>query len=85
MVRIEGTVASIDLTGLRCPNLARRIRKALARAAVGEQFEFLCTDPLAAIDIPHLVAGLGDEVVATRENSGRISFLIRRGRRGSDA
>ncbi len=81
MTRIVETITSIDLTGLRCPMLARRIRKALSRAGVGERLEFVCADPLASIDIPHLVATLGDDLVTQAKSGGQISFVVRRAAR----
>ncbi len=80
MIQIAESVTSIDLTDLRCPYLARRVRKALLRASVGECLEFVCADPLAAVDIPHLVATLGHELVAKTESHRRISFAAPRDR-----
>lgn len=76
MIQIADAITSIDLTGLRCPFLGRRIRKALSRARVGERLAFVCADPLASIDVPHLVATLGDELIAKTESSGQISFIV---------
>ena len=61
--------------------LARRIRKALSRAKLGERLEFVCADPLASIDIPHLVATLGDHLVAQVENGGPDFVRLFVGRR----
>jgi TusA-related sulfurtransferase len=38
----------------------------------------ICTDPLARIDIPHLVATLGDEMITQHEDAETIIFSIRR-------
>jgi tRNA 2-thiouridine synthesizing protein A len=69
----------LDLRGLRCPHLAGRVRKALSRAQAGEFLEFTCTDPLAAIDIPHLIAQLGDEITAQHLTPDLIRFVVRKG------
>ena len=68
MIQIAESVTSIDLTDLRCPYLARRVRKALLRASVGECLEFVCADPLAAVDSPPLNATQGHELVAKTES-----------------
>jgi TusA-related sulfurtransferase len=50
----------LDLRGLKCPLPVLRTRKALADLASGTLLRVSCTDPLAGIDIPHLVAETGD-------------------------
>jgi tRNA 2-thiouridine synthesizing protein A len=52
--------ASLDLRGLNCPLPVLRTRKMLARLAHGDRLIVECTDPLAAIDIPHLLRETGD-------------------------
>lgn len=84
MVIVRQSVERVDLSDLRCPYVARRVRKALARASVGEILEFICTDPLAAIDVPHLVKLLGDELISHVCADDRIRFVIRRSARPSD-
>lgn len=83
MVQVSDVVTSIDLTDLRCPFLGRRIRKALARAGIGERLTFVCSDPLAAIDVPHLVTSLGDELLAKTESGQQLTFVVRRAPRSS--
>lgn len=53
----------LDLTGLKCPLPALRTRKALRTLAPGAQIDVVCTDPMAAIDIPHMVRQTGDILV----------------------
>jgi tRNA 2-thiouridine synthesizing protein A len=71
-------VELLDTLGLKCPLPALKTRRALAKLAVGTLLEVAADDPLAAIDIPHLVRELGDELVAAAEESGRMRFTIRR-------
>ena len=52
----------LDLRGLKCPLPALRTRKALAQLKTGDVAIVECTDPLAVIDIPHMVAQCGDLV-----------------------
>jgi len=81
----EKPAERLDTLGLKCPLPALKTRRALAKLAAGMLLEVAADDPLAAIDIPHLVRELGDELVAAAEESGRMRFTIRRrgGRRSS--
>jgi len=42
----------IDARGLKCPLPVLKLEKALSRAAQGQAFTVLATDPMARIDIP---------------------------------
>jgi tRNA 2-thiouridine synthesizing protein A len=64
---------TIDLRGLKCPLPTLRTRKALSRLQAGTALIVECTDPLAAIDIPHLVRETGDIL---EENTYRDDVLI---------
>jgi len=68
----------LDTLGLKCPLPALKTRRALAKLAAGALLEVAADDPLAAIDIPHLVRELGDELVAASEESARMRFVIRK-------
>jgi len=70
------TVTKLDLSGLNCPLPALRTHKALKSLAPGDQLEVRCTDPLATIDIPHLVGVTGDRVAAIEHGERDIVFLI---------
>lgn len=72
------TDTSIDLRGLKCPLPALRTRKALTRLAAGEFLVVACTDPMAEIDIPHLVRETGDELVDVVRSAGEMIFRIRK-------
>jgi tRNA 2-thiouridine synthesizing protein A len=72
------TTRQLDLTGLKCPLPALKTRKALSGIGPGERLEVLCTDPLAAIDIPNLVNETGDRIEATERNGDQIVFLIQK-------
>ncbi len=69
-------VIVLDLTGLKCPLPVLRARKALKGLVPGEQLEVHCTDPLAAIDIPHLISETGDRIETLRHDERAIVFLI---------
>ena len=68
----------VDLKGLKCPIPALRTRRALARAEVGDRLHVVCTDPMAAIDIPHLVHETGHVLEAQAKVAETLTFTIRK-------
>ena len=68
----------LDLRGLKCPLPALRTRKALLGLESGTELIVRCTDPMAAIDIPHLVAQQGDALLAQARDGGVLTFRIRK-------
>ncbi|KQU87744.1 hypothetical protein ASD12_30260 [Mesorhizobium sp. Root102] len=72
------TTIKLDLTGLKCPLPALKTRKALSAIRPGDRLEVHCTDPLSAIDIPHLISETRDRIENTAQDGDRIIFLIER-------
>lgn len=74
----------LDLVGLHCPLPALKTRRALARMAPGAILVVRADDPLAALDIPHLVAEDGHVLSESRRDGTVMIFVIERGaeRRG---
>ena len=70
------TTAKLDLSGLKCPLPALKTRKALKGVLPGGRLEVTCTDPMAAIDIPHLLTETGDRLERTERNGNAILFVI---------
>jgi tRNA 2-thiouridine synthesizing protein A len=70
---------NLDLRGLKCPLPALMARKRLARMAPGELIRVLASDPLSAVDIPHMCDEDGHELIESGKASDHIHFLIRRG------
>lgn len=68
----------LDLKGLKCPLPALKTRKALARLPPGAVLVVVCTDPLASLDIPHLLNETGDTLEAQHFADGVVTFRIRR-------
>ena len=75
------TETILDLRGLKCPLPALRTRKALKASAPGDILVVECTDPLAQIDIPHLLRETGDVLDGQETGDGLFVFRIRKGRR----
>lgn len=68
----------LDLRGLKCPLPALKTRKALTRVAPGEVIRVECTDPMAAIDIPHLVNETKDTLEEQTRSDDVLIFRIRK-------
>ena len=72
------TEKTMNLRGLKCPLPTLRVRKMLTSLKSGDLIVAECTDPLAAIDIPHLVRQTGDTLEAKSEAGGVLTFKIRK-------
>ena len=68
----------LDLRGLKCPLPTLRARRALARAARGDVVVVLCTDPLAAIDIPHMARETGNTLEDQARAGEELTFRLRK-------
>lgn len=66
----------VDARGLRCPQPARRLRKALSACENGCSFALVTDDPLARIDIPQAALQSGATVVAQCSMGTHAAFLI---------
>jgi tRNA 2-thiouridine synthesizing protein A len=76
-------VRALDARGLACPLPVLKARKLIAGMRVGERLLVEATDPMAAIDLPHLCQEDGHRLVR-QERSGAsdravLRFLIERG------
>ena len=70
--------ASHDLRGLKCPLPAMLARRALLRSQPGTCIAFLCDDPMAPIDVPHMCAQEGFDVVAMNREGANARMVLRR-------
>jgi tRNA 2-thiouridine synthesizing protein A len=70
------TITKLDLSGLKCPLPALKTRKALKSLTPGDRLEVRCTDPLAMIDIPHLVGVTGDRLEIIERGERDMVFRI---------
>jgi tRNA 2-thiouridine synthesizing protein A len=67
----------IDARGHRCPVPSLRLRRALETAPEHEIVHLLSDDPLARIDVPHLVAALGHEMIGMEPDGTGWRFTVR--------
>lgn len=66
----------VDARGHRCPTPSLKLQKAMRDAGPGARLTLLATDPMARIDVPHLMAGLGGEVVSIAEAGGVLTIVV---------
>jgi len=69
---------TMNLRGLKCPLPALRVRKVMLSMKSGDLIVAECTDPLTAIDIPHLLRQTGDTLEGKIEDGGVLTFHIRK-------
>jgi tRNA 2-thiouridine synthesizing protein A len=74
----ELDLSELDLRGLKCPLPALRTRKALATLAAGQRLVVSATDPMAAIDIPHLLRETGNVLEESTSEAGVLRFVVRK-------
>jgi len=72
------TEKTLNLRGIKCPLPALKTRKALTGLQPGDILIVECTDPLAGIDIPHLINQTGDTIEDTHKDKKLITFRIRK-------
>ncbi|GHE62890.1 hypothetical protein GCM10019059_23090 [Camelimonas fluminis] len=75
----EATSRELDLRGLKCPLPVLYARRELARMAPGARLRVRCTDPMAAIDIPHMVHEAGHRLAGSVHSGPLLTFDIVRG------
>jgi tRNA 2-thiouridine synthesizing protein A len=66
----------VDARGHRCPTPSLRLQKAIRDAEPGMRLTLLATDPMARIDAPHLMAGLGGRVVSIDDADGVLTIVV---------
>ena len=67
----------LDLTGLKCPLPALMTRRHMASRAPGATIDVVADDPMAAIDIPHMCAAEGIEVLSLKRDGAKTRFVLR--------
>lgn len=72
------TARNLDLRGLKCPLPALKTQAALEELSAGQELCVETTDPLAVVDIPHLVRQTGDTLLSAESGMDGATFLIRK-------
>lgn len=66
----------VDARGHRCPVPTLRLRRAMETAGPGARVRLLADDPLAGIDVPHLVAAKGWRLLQSDRDGDTLGFLV---------
>lgn len=66
----------VDARGHRCPTPSLMLQKAMRDAAPGARLTLLATDPMANIDVPHLMTGMGGRMVSIDEAGGVLTIVV---------
>jgi tRNA 2-thiouridine synthesizing protein A len=69
----------VDARGHRCPVPTLKLRRAMAAAPAGARLRLLADDPLARIDVPHLLSEAGSTLDGIEDANGALAFLIVKG------
>ena len=69
---------NVDLRGLKCPMPALIARRRLRRSVPGALIVVVTDDPMAPIDVPHMCATEGFEVVAIERDGDTAHMTLRR-------
>lgn len=69
---------TLDTSGLICPLPVLRARKELKGMSPGDVLTMISTDPVSAIDIPHMCETDGHELMEMIKSGRQITFYIRR-------
>ncbi len=69
----------LDLIGLNCPLPVLKSRRALAQMAPGAWLRVLASDPMSAIDVPHMCNQDGHRLIDQTRDGDRLVFVIERG------
>ncbi len=66
----------VDARGHRCPTPSLKLQKAMRGTPALTRLSLLATDPMARIDVPHLMTGLGGRVVSIDETDGVLTIVV---------
>ena len=72
------TPVQLDLTGLKCPLPALRVRRALRDLPAGSGLVVICTDPLSGIDVPSAAREEGALVETAERRGDTFRFRLQR-------
>ena len=69
---------TLDCLGKKCPMPVLMTKKELKKMSSGQTLELVVDDKGALKDVPALLTKTGDELVETRQDNGRITFVIKK-------
>jgi tRNA 2-thiouridine synthesizing protein A len=69
----------LDASGLNCPLPILRAKKALNGLETGKVLRIIATDPGSVKDFEAFAKQTGNELMASAEEDGKFTFLMRKG------
>ena len=72
------STTTLDCAGLNCPLPILRLSKAIKAAAPGATIEMLATDPGSVKDVEAWARQTGHNLLESRQENGRYTFVIRK-------
>lgn len=69
----------VDARGHRCPVPSLRLARALEAAAPGETVVLMATDPMARIDVPHMLANGPHRLIGIEDADGVLRITVETG------
>ena len=69
----------LDASGLNCPLPILRAKKALNGMEAGKVLRIIATDPGSVKDFEAFAKQTGNELMASAEEDGKFTFLMRKG------
>jgi tRNA 2-thiouridine synthesizing protein A len=69
----------VDARGHRCPVPSLRLARALETAGPGETIVLMATDPMARIDVPHLLGDGPHRLIGIEDADGVLSLTVETG------
>ncbi len=68
----------LDASGLNCPLPILRAKKALAALSANQVLHIIATDPGSVKDFEAFARQTGNELLESREESGKFHFLMKK-------
>lgn len=69
----------VDARGHRCPVPSLRLARALEAAVPGEKVVLMATDPMARIDVPHMLGDGPHRLIGIEDAGGVLRITVETG------
>lgn len=69
----------VDARGHRCPVPSLRLARALETAAPGKTIVLMATDPMARIDVPHMLGDGPHQLIGIEDVDGVLQITVETG------
>jgi tRNA 2-thiouridine synthesizing protein A len=69
---------TLDCLGKKCPMPVLMTKKELKKMTSGQTLELIVDDSGALKDVPALLSKTGDELLESKQDNGKITFIIKK-------